>query len=108
RRQNFQFNKLRCGGIVTNRGEQRPSLTVREERDFTGNDNVPGIFCDPTPIDESKATLLIVGVKADSDSVAVGLLWNFERRWRAKLEFQIEAFVIEFWRFIRQQIRHTA
>jgi hypothetical protein len=46
RRQIFQLNKLRRDRLVTDRGEQRPTLAVREERDFTGNDNVLGISCD--------------------------------------------------------------
>jgi hypothetical protein len=107
RRQIFQLNKLLCDRLVTDRGEQRPGFAMREERDFTGNDNVVGIFCDRIPIDESETALPIIRVNADSDTVAVGLLRNFERRWCAKLEFQVEAFAVEFWRFIGQQIRHA-
>ena len=108
RRQIFQLNKLQRDRLVTDRGEQQPRLAVREERDFTGNYNVVGIFCDRTPIDESEIALPVICVKADSDTVAVGLLGNFERRRCANLEFQLKAFAIEFRRFIRQQIWHTA
>ena len=43
RREVFQLNKLRLSGLVTDRGEQRPSLAVREESDITRNRKVFGV-----------------------------------------------------------------
>src|SRR6266516_2762520 len=47
---------------------------------------VIGIFCNPTPIDESKTTLLIIGVEADPNAVTIALIWNLKRWWRAELK----------------------
>src|SRR5438876_356730 len=68
------------------------------------NHRIFGIFCDRTPVDESKPSLLIVSVKTDLDAVTIGLLWNFKCCRRAKLELQLEALAIESRRFVRQQI----
>ena len=59
------------------------------------------IFSDPAPVNESELILPIVSVKTDSDAVTVGLVWNFECRWRAKLELQLEVLAIDCWRFVR-------
>ena len=60
-----------------------------------------GIFCDPVPVDESVLILPIVSVKADSDAVTVGLVWNFKSCRRAKLELQFETLAIDPRRFVR-------
>src|SRR5215470_5255303 len=73
RRQIFQLNKLRRDRLITDRSEQRSSLAMREERDFTGNDNVLGVVCYRIPINESETALPITCVKTHSDTVAVGL-----------------------------------
>ena len=76
RQQIFQLNELRRGRPVTDRGAQRASLAVRKERDFTGNNNVLRISCDRILVDESETALPILGVKTDSDAIAIRLLWN--------------------------------
>src|SRR2546430_13475402 len=86
RRRNFQFNELRPGWFVTDRGKKRSGLAVCQQWYVSRNCDVIGIFCNPTPIDESKTTLLIIGVEADPNAVTIGLIWNLKRWWRAKLK----------------------
>src|SRR5215471_11634782 len=81
---------------------------MRQQSDVSGNRGMFGISYDRAPVNESVLGLLIVRVKAGSNAVAVGLRRNFECGWGAKLEFQFEAFAIDLWRFIRQQIWHAA
>jgi len=59
-----------------------------------------GIFSDRVPVNESESALPIVGVKTDSDAVAIGLVWNFECPWRPKLELQLESLATNPWRFV--------
>ncbi len=82
RQQIFQLNELRRGRPVTDRGAQRASLAVRKERDFTGNNNVLRISCDRILVDENETALPILGVKTDSDAIAIRLLWNLQCRRR--------------------------
>ena len=100
RRWNFQFNELRPAGFVTDRGKKRSRLAVRQQRDVSWNSDVFGIFFNAAPIDESKTILLIVGVKADSNAVTIGLLWNLKCWRRAKLELQFELLAIDPRRFV--------
>jgi hypothetical protein len=64
---------------------------------------VLGIFRNRAPIDESKPTLLIVGVKADSNAVTIGLFWDLKRRWRTKLELQLKSLAIDPRRFVHTE-----
>ena len=100
RRWKFQFNKLRPGWFVTDRGKKRSGLAMCKSRDVSWNGDVFGIFFNAAPIDESKTILLIVGVKADSNAVTIGLVWNLKRWGRAKLELQFELLAIDPRRFV--------
>src|SRR5438093_2688090 len=101
RRGNFQFNELRSCWFVTDRGKKRSSLAVCQQRDVARNRDLFAIFCNRAPIDESKTTLLIISVKADSNAVTIGLFWNLKRRWRTKLELQLKSHAIDPRRFVR-------
>src|SRR5215208_6380355 len=78
-----------------------------QQGDMSRNRSMFWIFHDSVPVNESVLILPIVSVKADSDAVTVGLVWNFECCRRAKLELQFDTFSINSWRLVRQQIRNT-
>ena len=73
---------------------------MRQQRDTSGNRGVFVIFCDPVPVNESVLILAILSIKTYSNGVTVGPVWNFERRRGAKLELQLQALAIDFWRFV--------
>ena len=82
------FNSMNCDPAGSLPIEARSDLVLLcvSNGNVSWDGDVFGIFRNRAPIDESKTTLLIVGVKADSNAVTIGLVWNLKRWGRAKLE----------------------